>query len=217
MHLFSSCAVVFAAQDRIICHVINKWHRTRHPRGHRLSRDSRASIVVVSLTHLHCAVVCHVFNLAASLADNLTLLASRASSELVLNSCLLDVFIICPERVLVAAGIGEGDGGITRSSHSLPLAAIELKVAHQLVFSCNMLAKLLAQPRRLACYHQVLVSYPCGVVLQRLAIDHPAAQSNAIAIAQHHTIGIGHCPIGEELTVDLRPHFTLRHRTADLR
>ena len=80
-----------------------------------------------------------------------------------------------------------------------------------------MLTKLLAQPCRLACHHQVLVPYPCGIVLQRLAIDHPAAQGNAIAIAQHHTIGIGHCPIGEELTVDLRPHFALRHRTADLR
>ena len=119
--------------------------------------------------------------------------------------------------MLVATGIGEGNGSIASSSHSLPLAAIELKVAHQLVFRRNMLTKLLAQPRRLACHHQVLVPHPCGVVLQRLAIDHPAAQSNTIAIAQHHTIGIGHCPISEELTVDLRPHFALGHRTADLR
>ena len=90
-------------------------------------------------------------------------------------------------------------------------------MAHQLVFRRNMLTKLLAQPCRLAGYHQILVPYPCGVVLQRLAIDHPPAQGNAIAIAQYHTIGIGHCPIGEELTVDLRPHFALGHRTADLR
>ena len=134
-----------------------------------------------------------------------------------LDGRLLHIFIIRPEGVLVATGIGEGNGSITSSSHSLPLVTVELEVAHQLVFGCNMLTKLLAQPRRLACYHQVLMPYPCGVILQRLAIDHPAAQSNTIAIAQHHTIGIGHCPISKELTVDLCPHFALRHRTADLR
>ena len=134
-----------------------------------------------------------------------------------LDSRLLDVLIICPERVLIATSIGEGNGSVASGGHSLPLVAVELEVAHQLVFGRNMLTKLLAQPCRLACHHQVLMPYPCSVVLQRLAIDHPAAQGNAIAIAQHHTIGIGHCPIGEELTVDLRPHFALRHRTADLR